>query len=448
MATTLINMDIPTFTLLMIFAYMFTLNNLNGITSASQTIQDLSNQATEVEPEFDGTITNVTFPAGREAVLTCSVKNLDKFKVGWLRASDQTVLALANRVVSHNPRITVVHEDMRTWRLRIRQLRETDRGCYMCQINTSPMKKQIGCIDVQVPPNIVDEESSADIAVQEGEDAILICRATGHPPPRVTWKREDGDFMLLRKAGSRELIKVDSYNGSELRLPRLERRQMGAYLCIASNDVPPAVSKRVSLSVHFAPSVRAPSQLLGAPLGSDVQLECHVEASPTPVSYWLKGGRVPSSGYLPGGGIGIGQEVGQPRPEMLLDGPKYMITEKRNGFRGIMTLLVRSFSPSDVGTYHCVSTNSLGRAEGTLRLYEIKIHGSNGIGDSDQLNIIGGLAEATRDRGNNSGSNSVIKSNISTFLLAMTSLGIYLVTSTISLVVVNSAQNNKAVETR
>lgn len=25
---------------------------------------------------------------------------------------------------------------------------------------------------------------------------------------------------------------------------------MGAYLCIASNDVPPAVSKRVSLNVH------------------------------------------------------------------------------------------------------------------------------------------------------------------------------------------------------
>lgn len=61
-----------------------------------------------------------------------------------------------------------------------------------------------------MPPNIVDEESSADIAVQEGEDAILTCRATGHPPPRVTWKREDGDFMLLRKAGSRELIKGES----------------------------------------------------------------------------------------------------------------------------------------------------------------------------------------------------------------------------------------------
>lgn len=49
--------------------------------------------------------------------------------------------------------------------------------------------------------------------------------------------------------------------------------------------------------------------------------------------------------------------------------PKYGITEQRHGYRGTMRLIVRNFSPSDVGTYHCVSTNSLGKAEGTLRLY-------------------------------------------------------------------------------
>lgn len=49
--------------------------------------------------------------------------------------------------------------------------------------------------------------------------------------------------------------------------------------------------------------------------------------------------------------------------------PKYGITEHRNGYRGTMRLIVRNFAQSDVGTYHCVSTNSLGKAEGTLRLY-------------------------------------------------------------------------------
>ncbi len=36
----------------------------------------------------------------------------------------------------------------RIWKLKIRQVKEEDRGCYMCQINTEEMKKQIGCIDV------------------------------------------------------------------------------------------------------------------------------------------------------------------------------------------------------------------------------------------------------------------------------------------------------------
>lgn len=41
-----------------------------------------------------------------------------------------------------------------------------------------------------------------------------------------------------------------AYNGSFLTIAKVNRLNMGAYLCIASNGIPPTVSKRVMLIVH------------------------------------------------------------------------------------------------------------------------------------------------------------------------------------------------------
>ncbi|KAK5638415.1 hypothetical protein RI129_012710 [Pyrocoelia pectoralis] len=320
-------------------------------------------------PEFLSPIHNLTVNVGREAVLSCSVANLGRYKVAWVRAEDQTVLSLNSKVVTHNSRISVSHDSQHTWQLRIRQLKESDRGCYMCQINTSVLKTQEGCIDVNVPPDIVNDDTSGDLSVLEGENTTLWCKAVGHPSPRIAWRREDGHPITIRK-GHKEIMEVDIYNGSNLHFWRLDRKQMGAYLCIASNDVPPAVSKRIALSVNFAPVIKVPNQLLGAPLNTDVQLECYVEAFPNTINYWLKN-----------------------RGEMLLNGTRYTIREQRKGYRVYMSLIVRSFSTKDVGTYNCVSTNSLGRAEGTLRLYEIKV---SHAGTHEYVNGVGGVAESAR----------------------------------------------------
>lgn len=43
---------------------------------------------------------------------------------------------------------------------------------------------------------------------------------------------------------------VHSVNGSVFTISRVDRLNMGAYLCIASNGIPPSVSKRVMLIVH------------------------------------------------------------------------------------------------------------------------------------------------------------------------------------------------------
>ncbi|XP_063218508.1 lachesin-like [Bacillus rossius redtenbacheri] len=325
------------------------------------------------EPDFRLPIGNVTTPLGKEAVLSCTVDQLGKYKVGWLKAEDQTILTLHNKVVTHNSRVSVSRDGDHTWRLHVRQVKEADRGCYMCQINTNVMKKQVGCLDVHVPPDILYDETSADVAVQEGDNATLSCRAKGRPSPRLTWRRESGQDLVLRR-GPREFAEVESYNGSLLHFWRVDRRQMGAYLCIASNDVPPAVSKRIILNVNFPPVIKVPNQLLGAPLGTDVQLECHVEAFPNTINYWIKN-----------------------RGEMLLDGLKYAIRENRSSYKMYMWLVIRAFGKADIGTYNCVSTNSLGRAEGTLRLYEIKVYsGINHESAENRVSIVGGLAEAAR----------------------------------------------------
>lgn len=40
------------------------------------------------------------------------------------------------------------------------------------------------------------------------------------------------------------------------------------------------------VSVH--PLVQVPNQLVGAPSGTDVTLQCHVEASPKAINYWTR----------------------------------------------------------------------------------------------------------------------------------------------------------------
>ncbi|XP_050600377.1 lachesin-like [Bombus affinis] len=370
--------------------------------------------STATGPVFIAPVGNQTAAIGREVVFSCCVRNIGKYKVGWLRASDQTILSVHTRTVTHNARISVSYETSGcsgsgatsgnafgvtgssqateevvngTWRLHIRQLKESDRDCYMCQINTSPMISELGCLDILVPPDIVyGGDTSADLAVSEGDNATLSCRATGRPTPRVSWRREDGEPILIRasSAGGSTFEKHETYNGSLLQFHRVERRQMGAYLCIASNDVPPAVSKRVTLAVNFAPVVKAPNQLLGAPLSTDVQLECYVEAFPNTINYWVKNRRGSDD-------------------EMLLEGLKYNVREERSGYKVLMWLLIKGFTEQDVGSYKCVSTNSLGKADGTLRLYEIKIGFDRSSRGKDHVSIIGGLAEAAQSSGANSG---------------------------------------------
>ncbi|XP_076174215.1 lachesin [Ptiloglossa arizonensis] len=308
-------------------------------------------------PEFAGPITNLTIPLGRDAIFTCLVKHLGGYRVGWVKADTKAIQAIHDHVITHNKRISVSHSDHTMWNLHIKGVQMEDEGLYMCQINTNPMKSQTGVLSIVVPPDFIPEDTSSDVMIPEGGQVKLTCRAKGVPPPRVSWRREDGKNIIIRKpfAGSAlnqkshvSLVLQSEYQGEELKLMKISRNEMGVYLCIASNGVPPTVSKRIFINVHFSPVIHVPNQLVGAPLGTDVVLECFVEASPKSINYWVKDSA------------------------MIISSQQHDVQAiMKSQIEVRMALTIRNLQKHDVGTYKCVAKNSLGDVESSIRLYEI-----------------------------------------------------------------------------
>ncbi|KAL9925915.1 dpr-interacting protein eta isoform 2-T3 [Glossina fuscipes fuscipes] len=284
----------PQAVFLIILILMCRQYNFHAIETAADVLTD---------PKFTFPIANVTASVGREAFLTCVVQDLGSYKVAWLRVDTQTILTIQNHVITKNQRIGITNSEHKTWTMRIKDIKESDKGWYMCQINTDPMKSQMGYLDVVV-------------------------------------------------------LYVE---GTNLILPRVKRHHMGAYLCIASNGVPPSVSKRITLIVHFPPMITVQNQLIGAVEGKGVVLECQSEAFPKSINYWTreKGEIVPPGGKF----IANVTEMGE--------------------YRNSMKLYINPLSMTEFGAYRCVAKNSLGDTDGTIKLYRIPSNTVNYVENFD-----------------------------------------------------------------
>ncbi|XP_026824045.1 uncharacterized protein LOC105281462 isoform X2 [Ooceraea biroi] len=242
-------------------------------------------------PTFGRPLNNLTVSVGREAIFTCIVEGLGPYKVAWLRVDTQTILTIANHVITKNHRIAVSHSGHRTWSLHIKDTRRNDSGWYMCQVNTDPMSSITGFLKVV----------------------------------------------------------VSSIEGPELEITRVTRVHMGPYLCIASNGVPPTVSKRIVLIVHFKPMVRIENQLMGAYEGQTLTLECDSEAFPPPITYWIRSWN-----------------------ETITNDENYKVdTFAKKKYEVTMRLIIKSVRALDFDSFRCVATNSLGQTDGKIKIYKL-----------------------------------------------------------------------------
>ncbi|XP_066976710.1 lachesin-like [Macrobrachium rosenbergii] len=294
-------------------------------------------------PVFLEPISNVTMPAGREVRLACVVDHLGSYKLAWIQKDRSAILTVGNHVITRNNRIGVSHDGHRTWYLTIRDLRPGDAGTYMCQINTEIAISQIGHVTVVVPPYIKDDMSSRDVRLTENTDVTLACSARGSPVPTIKWKREDNEKIKINLTMSAMEVA-----GPLLHLTHLTRTDMAAYLCIATNGIPPSVSKRIEVEVKFIPTVYAPHQLIGVHIGQDVTLECYIEAWPPGLNYWMRPNGI----------------------QVLHTDKKYEVKEVAGSqkYKTHMLLTIREVSKADIGEYNCIANNSQGGAEQVVRI--------------------------------------------------------------------------------
>ncbi|CAM1319851.1 Uncharacterised protein r2_g2819 [Pycnogonum litorale] len=301
----------------------------------------------ELLPEFAEKLPNQTVRVGKDVSFTCLVNNLGDHQVGWFHVEKKQVLAIHKTLITRNYRVTLSSSDSKHWTLHIKNVKEEDRGQYMCQINTIPMKSHSGFLDVVVPPDIIDEETTSDVVVQEGSNVSLRCRATGYPDPSITWQREDGTQIPMGKWNGKAILQ-DEYDGEDLNITRVSRLHMGAYLCIASNNVRPPVSRTIKLQVNFPPMLWIPHQLIGAPVGSEVTINCHSEAFPNSINFWKTADGT-----------------------MIVSDNEVQATSLVNEYKTHMRLKILNVRPKHFGEYKCIAKNPMGDTEGSIRLYEI-----------------------------------------------------------------------------
>ena len=81
-------------------------------------------------------------------------------QVAWIKSDTKAILAIHDHVITNNARLDITHNDkvesfmviqnlrtillQDTWTLTLRDVQTKDRGPYMCQVNSTPVKSQVG----------------------------------------------------------------------------------------------------------------------------------------------------------------------------------------------------------------------------------------------------------------------------------------------------------------
>jgi len=352
-----------------------------------------------IVPSFDRTNENVTVIIGNSAVLPCFISNLGDHKVAWIKVANTDVLAIGDYKVTNDERIKLVHGYVTDWSLSIQPVNEEDSGEYICQINTEPQMVTRINLQVLLPPKIVEEKSTiSPEPIREGDTLVLYCHTEGIPKPKVSWyfrKRHHSHSNSATLNSDRSVAQQQQQQngkqsaslpsphheqvlqeGDTLIIKNVSRYYSGVFECIANNSVPPAASRKIKVSVEFAPELRVQQEKVEQIVGQDARFECRIKANPLVNHYWMKDGRVIENGLTNLFDGAANHFKSGSDGETLKSSNKYeIVTYNQNSHEHltISALIVKNVSKNDFGTYQCFAVNPHNISKIEVELKEIQV---------------------------------------------------------------------------
>ncbi|XP_071607418.1 hemicentin-1 isoform X3 [Heliangelus exortis] len=294
-----------------------------------------ANQAGEHEREFDVTVhvppTIKSALTSERAVviykpvtLQCIANGIPSPSITWLKDGQPVNTARGNIRLESSGRVLQV----------VKALLE-DAGRYTCVATNAAGEAQHHTrLHVHEPPTLEDSGKMLNETVVVNNLIHLECRASGIPPPAITWYKDNSP---LATAASATFLQ----RGQVLQIEGAQVSDTGVYKCVAVNTAGMA-ELSYSLQVHVPPSISGSSDMVTVVVNNQVQLECEARGIPAPILTWLKDGSPVSS---------------------LNDGLQVL--------SGGRVLALSSAHISDTGKYTCVAVNAAGESQ---RDIELRVH--------------------------------------------------------------------------